>query len=72
MKRFTRTPNFSPPSSAYVRLRIDQLLTMAPSIDAKAVALIAAGSAAVTYLIAKRQFESKIVTERRKVRANKI
>ena len=44
---------------------------MAPSIDAKAVALIAAGSAAVTYLIAKRQFESKIVTERRKVRANK-
>ena len=45
---------------------------MAPSIDAKAVALIAAGSAAVTYLIAKRQFESKIVTERRKVRANKI
>ena len=40
---------------------------MAPSIDAKAVALIAAGSAAVTYLIVKRQFDSKIVTERRKV-----
>ena len=51
------------PLSCYSSL----FITMAPSIDAKAVALIAAGSAAVTYLIAKRQFESKIVTERRKV-----
>ncbi|KAL7542294.1 hypothetical protein ACHAXR_013395 [Thalassiosira sp. AJA248-18] len=38
---------------------------MAPSIDAKAVALVAAGSAAATYLLAKRQFESKAVVERK-------
>lgn len=35
------------------------------SIDAKAVALIAATTAAATYLIAKRQFESKATVERR-------
>eukprot|EP00571_Detonula_confervacea_P013653 CAMPEP_0172310932 /NCGR_PEP_ID=MMETSP1058-20130122/13241_1 /TAXON_ID=83371 /ORGANISM="Detonula confervacea, Strain CCMP 353" /LENGTH=531 /DNA_ID=CAMNT_0013023943 /DNA_START=33 /DNA_END=1628 /DNA_ORIENTATION=- len=40
---------------------------MTASIDAKAVALIAAASAAATYLIAKRQFESKAVTDRRKL-----
>lgn len=39
---------------------------MAPSIDAKAVAVVAATSAAAAYLIAKRQFESKAKTERRK------
>ena len=35
-----------------------------PSIDTKAVALIAAGSAAVTYIIAKRQFDCKIAKDR--------
>ena len=35
-----------------------------PSIDTKAVALIAAGSAAVTYTIAKRQFDRKIAKDR--------
>ena len=35
-----------------------------PSIDTKAVALIAAGSAAVTYTIAKRQFDCKIAKDR--------
>jgi len=40
---------------------------MTGSIDPKAVALVAAAtSAAVTYLIAKRQFENKAITERRK------
>ena len=39
---------------------------MTASIDAKAVALIAGASAAATYLIAKRQFERKAVTERMK------
>ena len=38
---------------------------MAPSIDAKALALVAAGSAAATYLIAKRQFEAKTVAARK-------
>ncbi len=32
---------------------------MAVNIDAKSVALVAASSAAITYLIAKRHFESK-------------
>ena len=35
-----------------------------PSIDTKAVALIAAGSAAVTYTIAKRQFDRKVAKDR--------
>ena len=35
-----------------------------PSIDTKAVALIAAGSAAVTYTIAKRQFDRNIAKDR--------
>ena len=36
------------------------------NLDAKSVALVAATSAAVTYLIAKRQFERKATAERKK------
>jgi hypothetical protein len=42
---------------------------MAGSIDAKAAILVAATaftSAAITYLIVKRQFESKVVAARKK------
>jgi len=38
---------------------------MTASIDAKAVALVAGTTAALTYLVAKRQFEKKAVVDRR-------